>query len=148
SVPTKKEVGEPFSVRTNVSDQAKSADRVSVTTSMDKKEAKEVPNKKEVGESVLIHTLIEGTRQNETVPNEKVKQIELLHYRLGHISKRKIIRMIKSGIILGIDIKDLHIYDKICESCLVGKMHDKPFKQAENPPSRPLEIIHCDIAGP
>jgi transposase InsO family protein len=83
-----------------------------------------------------------------TRTEEPVNQLELWHQRLGHIDRKKIVKMVKNASVLGLNIDDLQISKIICKSCLVGKMRNKKFEQATHPPKGPLEIVHSDIAGP
>ncbi|KAJ9562866.1 hypothetical protein OSB04_008026 [Centaurea solstitialis] len=67
----------------------------------------------------------------------------LWHKRLGHISKERMKRLIKDGIIENLDFSD---FDP-CVNCIKGKMTNKNKKGA-NRSSSLLEIIHTDICGP
>jgi len=46
------------------------------------------------------------------------------------------------------EIKSLEHPDPICEPCLAGKMHSKPFPSSPSRASRPLELVHSDLCGP
>ena len=67
----------------------------------------------------------------------------LWHLRLGHISKNKIERMSKTGILHNLNIENFDV----CESCIKGKMIAKPFTKHWQS-SKLLELIYSDICGP
>ena len=68
----------------------------------------------------------------------------LWHYRLGHISEKRI-KILQEANLLG-----LHDCDMIdtCEPCLIGKMTKKPFKKKGVRSKVLLELIHSDVCGP
>ena len=68
----------------------------------------------------------------------------LWHYRLGHISNKRIKKLQDSNLL------DLNSYEQIetCEPCLIGKMTKKPFKMKGTRAKDLLELIHSDVCGP
>ena len=67
----------------------------------------------------------------------------LWHKRLGHISEKRIRRLVSKGIINPLDFADL----VFCRECVKGKQTNKTRRGALRS-SAPLELIHTDICGP
>ena len=68
----------------------------------------------------------------------------LWHFRLGHISQDRIIRLTKDG-----PLKDLSVGSlPVCESYLEGKMTQRPFTTKGLRPEEPLGLVHSDVCGP
>jgi hypothetical protein len=69
---------------------------------------------------------------------------KLWHYRLGHISRGRIERLIKDNILIPLDFSN----SDYCIDCIKGK-YAKQIKKGEAKRSAGvLEIIHMDICGP
>ena len=68
---------------------------------------------------------------------------KLWHYRLGHVSRGRIERLVKENILHPLDFADL----EQCVDCIKGKFA-KTIKKTSKRSSRVLEIIHTDICGP
>ncbi|RVW63029.1 Retrovirus-related Pol polyprotein from transposon TNT 1-94 [Vitis vinifera] len=67
----------------------------------------------------------------------------LWHRRLGHISRERIERLVKEGILQNLDFTDFHV----CVDCIKGKQ-TKHTKKGATRSNELLEIIHTDICGP
>ncbi|RVW81914.1 Retrovirus-related Pol polyprotein from transposon TNT 1-94 [Vitis vinifera] len=67
----------------------------------------------------------------------------LWHRRLGHISRERIERLVKEGILQNLDFTDFHV----CVNCIKGKQ-TKHTKKGATRSNELLEIIHTDICGP
>ncbi|XP_057969384.1 uncharacterized protein LOC131158531 [Malania oleifera] len=67
----------------------------------------------------------------------------LWHKRLGHISKERLEKLVKSGILPDLDFTDFDI----CVNCIKGKQTRHTKKEATRS-TQLLEIIHMDICGP
>jgi transposase InsO family protein len=67
----------------------------------------------------------------------------LWHKRLGHISRERLLRLVKDGILLNLDFSDLGM----CVDCIKGKQIKHTRKGATRSVEL-LEIIHTDICGP
>ena len=67
----------------------------------------------------------------------------LWHKRLGHISKERIQRLVKDGILENLDFTDL----EVCVECIKGKQ-TKNTKKGSTRSTNLLEIIHTNICGP
>ena len=88
---------------------------------------------------------------NSSIYNTNTKSLKydlnetyLWHCRLGHINKKRISQLQKSGI-LKANEKDS--FD-ICECCLLGKMTKSPFTGCGERAKDLLGIIHTDVCGP
>ena len=68
---------------------------------------------------------------------------KLWHYRLGHILKGRIERLIKKSILPPLEFSDL----EQCINCIKGKYVKKIKKDAKRS-AKILEIVHIDIYGP
>ncbi|GJR47603.1 zinc finger, CCHC-type containing protein [Tanacetum coccineum] len=68
----------------------------------------------------------------------------LWHYRLGHISKKRIEKLQHDGLLNSIDIGSLGK----CVSCLSGKMARKPYSYQVERAKDLLGLIHTDVCGP
>jgi hypothetical protein len=70
--------------------------------------------------------------------------VKLWHYHLGHISRGRIERLIKDGILTPLDFSNLDY----CIDCIKGKYAKKVKKGEVKRSTGVLEIIHMDICGP
>nr|GEW69123.1 retrotransposon protein, putative, Ty1-copia subclass [Tanacetum cinerariifolium] len=65
----------------------------------------------------------------------------LWHYRLGHISKKRIEKLQHDGLL---DSSDLRAFEK-CVSCMAGKMARKPYTYQVERAKDLLGLIHTDV---
>jgi len=77
--------------------------------------------------------------------NNNETSSKLWHYRLGHISRGRIERLIKEDILHPLDFSDANV--EHCIDCIKGK-YAKKIKKGANRSTGVLEIIHTDICGP
>jgi hypothetical protein len=70
--------------------------------------------------------------------------VKLWHYRLGHISKGRIERLIKDNILTPLDFSN----SDYCIDCIKGKYAKQVKKGEAKRSAGVLEIIHTDICGP
>lgn len=68
----------------------------------------------------------------------------LWHQRLGHISKERIMRLVKNDILPQLDFGDLNV----CIDCIKGKQTKRIVKKPATRSTQLLELIHTDICGP
>ncbi|CAM8940925.1 unnamed protein product [Rhodiola kirilowii] len=68
----------------------------------------------------------------------------LWHQRLGHISKERIMRLVKNEILPQLDFSDLNV----CVDCIKGKQTKHIVKKSATRSTQLLELIHTDICGP
>jgi hypothetical protein len=69
--------------------------------------------------------------------------LKLWHCRLGHISRRRIERLVKNEILPSLEFSDL----EQCRECIKGK-YTKNIKKDAKRSIGILQIIHTDICGP
>jgi transposase InsO family protein len=72
----------------------------------------------------------------------------LWHRRLGHLGYSSLQKMAKKGIVHGLPSADVFENPPVCWSCSSGKMTKKPFPSSPSRSTKPLELLHLDIAGP
>jgi transposase InsO family protein len=70
--------------------------------------------------------------------------VKLWHYRLGHISRGRIERLIKDDILIPLDFSNSDYYI----DCIKGKYANQVKKGESKRSARVLEIIHTNICGP
>ena len=87
--------------------------------------------------AAVVNSTIGSKRQREDC------SFMLWHRRLGHISKERIERLIRNGILDSLDFSD----SESCVDCLKGKM-TRAKKKGATRSQNLLEIIHTDICGP
>lgn len=78
-------------------------------------------------------------------------KLTLWHRRYGHIGNAGLVKLIRNGMVEGIDVGSgsLKPDGGVCEPCMMGKQTRQPFDEAVQPrSSRPLELIHTDVCGP
>ena len=63
---------------------------------------------------------------------------------LGHISKERMLSLVKNEILLNLNFTDFGI----CVDCIKGKHVNHPIKKAATRSSQLLEIIHTNICRP
>nr|GEZ92676.1 zinc finger, CCHC-type [Tanacetum cinerariifolium] len=68
----------------------------------------------------------------------------LWHYRLGHISKKRIEKLQHNGLLI---LTDLRAFEK-CVSCMSRKMARKPYTHQVDRAKDLLGLIHTDVCGP
>jgi hypothetical protein len=75
---------------------------------------------------------------------DNATSVKLWHYRLGHISRGRIERLIKDDILTPLDFFD----SDYCIDCIKGKYAKQVKKGEAKRSAGVLEIIHTDICGP
>ena len=86
----------------------------------------------------------EKREENLLMVSKETGKLELWHKRLGHIGKTNLKKLIHY--VDGVDFS--HDEDFNCEICAMTKMTPKPFTKSVTKTTKPLQLIHCDIAGP
>jgi hypothetical protein len=69
---------------------------------------------------------------------------KLWHYRLGHISRGRIDRLIKDDILISLDFSN----SDYCIDCIKGKYAKQVKKGEAKRSTGVLEIIHMNVCGP
>ena len=91
--------------------------------------------------SEILLTMHGNVGSKRGINNERSSM--LWHKRLGHISKQRIQRLIREGILDDLDFSDFGI----CMDCTKGKQ-TKTFSKGAKRCDGTLELIHTDICGP
>ncbi|GKB40771.1 retrotransposon protein, putative, ty1-copia subclass [Tanacetum coccineum] len=95
-----------------------------------------------------MHDLVPNVNSIYNVSNKRVKRnldsTYLWHCRLAHINKKRIKQLQQDGLLKSTDDES---FDK-CESCLSGKMTNKPFPHSNERAKDLLGIIHTDVCDP
>jgi hypothetical protein len=73
-----------------------------------------------------------------------LKSSMLWHKRLGHISRDRMERLVKDGVLQDLDFFDF----TACVDCIKGKLTAKVRKSKSDRSADVLELIHTDICGP
>lgn len=90
----------------------------------------------EFAQSLLTSQSEVGLKRSLTNENSSM----LWHRRLGHISKERLEKLVKSGVLENLDFTDFHI----CVNCIKGKQIKHKQKGATRSKEL-LELIHTDI---
>jgi hypothetical protein len=85
-----------------------------------------------------IYTIDVALKTNQYALTSQNLTSKMWHMKLGHISSASLKKILGS-----VDGSEEH-----CETCMVGKSTQKPFKRRSEYSSRLLERIHVDIIGP
>ena len=75
-------------------------------------------------------------------------EVDLWHQRLGHLNAQHLKDIAQKELATGIKLpKETTL--SLCEGCVEGKMHRKPFKSVGgNRSTRKLQLVHSDVCGP
>ena len=72
------------------------------------------------------------------------QKLELWHRRLGHLNVKDVKSLMKNE---GIECPENESLG-VCETCVVGKLAQRPFPKTSLQKKRLLELIHTDLCGP
>lgn len=79
---------------------------------------------------------------------EQSRGVDLWHQRLGHLGKQQLKRTISKQLVRGLNVSKA-AEPFLCEGCVVGKIHWKPFNQVgEIGSTEKLQLVHSDVCGP
>ena len=67
------------------------------------------------------------------------------HRRFGHLNERSLHTLASLSLVKNFNY---NASSHICESCVKGKLHKKPFGTSERQDKVPLELIHSDVCRP
>ena len=90
--------------------------------------------------SSMVVNSIAGNKRSKVDENSSM----LWHRRLGHISRPRIERLVKQGILHDLDFSDFDT----CVDCIKGKLPAKVRNKEASRSVDVLELIHTDICGP
>ena len=85
----------------------------------------------------------ESTFLTKTLPSDDAI---LWHNRLGHLSLRAVKKL--SGHVDGLKIQGTIPDTCLCEACIIGKLHRKPFLPVAKRSTTPIGLTHSDVVGP
>ncbi|GAA5993674.1 hypothetical protein JCM11641_003482 [Rhodosporidiobolus odoratus] len=81
--------------------------------------------------------------------NSRVEAVSLAHLRFGQPGKGALRDLLRLGAVKGLTTTDINkFFEKSCAACRLGKTTRLPFPISEKHASKPLERLHCDLAGP
>ena len=83
-------------------------------------------------------------QNTERLKTKDSNQTNLWHCHLGHISKKRISKLHKDGLLNPFVFEQMDV----CESCLLGKMTKTLFSGKGERASDLLGLIHSDVCGP
>ena len=66
--------------------------------------------------------------------------------RYGHLNVNSLRKLANENLVKGLQTKDLSNNMGLCESCIRGKSHRKPFPTSGSQQTKsPLEVVHSDV---
>ena len=75
--------------------------------------------------------------------------VQTWHCCLGHISIDSVLKMLKKGMVKGMEIMGNTCLTGVCKPCLIGKQTQKPItKEAKVCVTQLLQKIHSEVCGP
>jgi len=74
--------------------------------------------------------------------------MELWHLRLGHLGEDNLKKLVKNGMVKGIEGILEGSVKKNCKGCFEGKQTRSPFGVATRRATEKLQLIHSDLKGP
>ncbi|CAI7847063.1 unnamed protein product [Closterium sp. NIES-53] len=73
---------------------------------------------------------------------------ETLHERLCHVNFPMLQKLVKDGILKGLEVKGAVKEIGSCPTCLETKFTKFPFSSGTGPAKAPLALVHMDVVGP
>jgi hypothetical protein len=68
------------------------------------------------------------------------------HARYGHLNFRSLSDLNSKGLVDG--MSSVRRVEKVCDGCVLGKQHRRPFPQASSfRAEKGLELVHADLCG-
>ena len=96
--------------------------------------------------SLVNKTYVLHVETEEASVCQQHSSADLWHQLLGHMSNQKMSEMVNKQLATGISLSGK---SSVCESCVDGKMQEKPFKSHEEiKTKRKLELVHVEVCGP
>jgi len=77
---------------------------------------------------------------------EIFNMMNLWHLRYGHLNCGSLMLMEKIKMVLG--TPKLEHTSRMCEVCIMGKQHRKPFLKKSSRASQSLDLVYSDVCGP
>ena len=98
------------------------------------------PDTRQLNNSELFKVAHPKPKRQKVSPSDDTY---LWHLRLGHINLDRITRLVKDGPLRDLSVGSL----PVCESCLEGKMTNRPFSAKGTRAKEPLQLVHSDVCG-
>lgn len=92
-----------------------------------------------IGQTSVVNNIV-GCKRGRVTENSSM----LWHKLLGHISRERIERLIKEGILHDLNFSDFDT----CVDCIKGKLTARARKNKATRSEKVLQLIHIDICGP
>ena len=99
-------------------------------------------------EIVMEHAPLPATSPSVYLTSQISDTVAEWHVRLGHMGVSTIKSMEKEGLIKVIDLKTSDFKMEDCDICAISKATRLTFGDTTVKATKPLEIIHSDLAGP
>ena len=93
---------------------------------------------------INVIEIVENEHNHLAKKRKVSNETYLWHLRLSHINPNRIHGLVKSRILNSLAFEPI----PMCESCLEGKMTERPFKAKGYHATKPLELVHIDVCGP
>ena len=77
--------------------------------------------------------------------NAKINTTKLWHERFGHLCLVVLNEIYRSGMVA--DLPTILDLPDVCEACMMGKKHWKPFPQEASGAKAPPQLVHIDLCG-
>lgn len=99
------------------------------------------------GQFILKNAKVTSIRANAAAVTEL--PIQEWHLRFGHLGNTYLRKLIEKKMVEGLTVdKNTLGAPAHCRSCAIGKMARQPFPKSKSRATRPLELVHSDLAGP
>ena len=89
--------------------------------------------------NLILHTTMRGSKLKSPIPNS----YSFWHKRLGHISQKRIDRLVVEGVLQPFDVSDI----EKCVSCIKDK-NTRTTGKGSSRATELLKLIHTDTCGP
>ena len=107
-----------------------------------------VANREDDSNYLEAQTIIPEQACVMTTEGPKDNSIDLWHKRLGHLNRQALKKTAEITHGIKLDAKDFNERTKGCTVCIEGKHRKSPFRPREIKTTKPLELVHADLAGP
>ena len=96
----------------------------------------------------LDNEVTKPTEATTLAARSRDSDLDVWHYRLGHVSEHTIKDMAHKQLASGITLPK-HTQLSFCEGCVIGKMSRKTFRSVgEIRSKKRLKLVHSDVCGP
>jgi len=95
------------------------------------------------GQTIPLQEFV-NLSSSTTIPMD----LSLWHRRFCHHNYTGVKKLIKEGLVTGLELNSTTGPDPICEPCIAGKMTADPFNSSISRAKQPLGLVHSDVHGP